>query len=783
MSDPSQNRPPQGSGARGPNDPPGFNWRLAILLSAAFLILALAVFSNGMSSTVQPMSYGQFKEKWDQGMVYRNDPKYPLKVTTQDSAYNAAISGYLRTAPERGPGEDPGTTKQIQATLRTEDVAAILGESVVFRLSRDPAPEPGPETVVLSEAAFRRAAALGEIKPQNDKAPLTVYSTDGNIGVVIANRVIPDAPPAPADNAKAAAPKQFKVVAPVMMLGDELGSLLQDKDNFTIFEPNNDFLKSAIFTFLPVLLIVLLLFFLFRQQMKAAGRGAMSFGKSKARLLTRDHNKVTFKDVAGIQEAKEELWEIVDFLRDPRKFQKLGGSIPKGVLMVGPPGTGKTLLARAIAGEADVPFFSISGSDFVEMFVGVGASRVRDMFEQGKKHAPCLIFIDEIDAVGRHRGHGMGGGHDEREQTLNQLLVEMDGFDTQEGVIIIAATNRPDVLDPALLRPGRFDRQVTVSLPDVNGREEILRVHVKKIKLAPGTDLGVIARGTPGFSGAELANLINEAALLAARRGLSAVTLAEMEEARDKVRWGRERRSLAMSDKERIGTAWHEAGHAFINMVLPHTHPLHKVTIIPRGPYLGATMYLPDGDKYSTQRKEALANLVVTMGGRIAESFITDDVSNGASGDIRQATSLARHMVCEWGMSEKLGMIEYGDGDSPVFLARDVSRSRNYSEDTARVIDAEIKRFIDEAYQHATDLLTKDKDKVELIANALLEFETLDGSHVRDLIEHGEMRNPPSAPKPPPVPEEFRKKPASKPTEDKPDDGGPLPGEVVGAPA
>jgi cell division protease FtsH len=338
--------------------------------------------------------------------------------------------------------------------------------------------------------------------------------------------------------------------------------------------------------------------------------------------------------------------ELVEFLKDPKKFQKLGGRIPKGILMVGSPGTGKTLLARAIAGEADVPFFSISGSDFVEMFVGVGASRVRDMFEQGKKSAPCLMFIDEIDAVGRHRGHGMGGGHDEREQTLNQLLVEMDGFDTQEGVIIIAATNRPDVLDPALLRPGRFDRQVTVSLPDVNGREEILRVHVKKIKLAANTDLATIARGTPGFSGAELANLVNEAALLAARKGLTAVTLAEMEEARDKVRWGRERRSLAMSDKEKIGTAWHEAGHAYLNMVLPHTHPLHKVTIIPRGPYLGATMYLPDGDKYSTQKKEALANLIVTMGGRIAEGFHSDDVSNGASGDIRQATSLARNMVC-----------------------------------------------------------------------------------------------------------------------------------------
>ena len=783
MSDSPQNRPPQGSGPRGPNDPPGFNWRLAILLGAAFLILGLAFINSNSGAAAQPLTYAEFKKKWDQGLVITGEPKHPLKVTTRDGAYNAQITGYLRSTPVRGQGEVAGSRSSIRVTLPTSEISSILGDSVVYRLSAEPAPEAGPGTLELSKSEFRKAAALEEIKPLDGASAVTVYSGEGDLGVLVGTRVIPEQAPQPAEGTKPEPPKPFEVTANLIMLGDEVGELLKAKDA-PIVKPDNDLVRSLIFTFLPVLLIVLLLFFLFRQQMKAAGRGAMSFGKSKARLLTRDHNKVTFKDVAGIQEAKEELWEIVDFLRDPRKFQKLGGSIPKGVLMVGPPGTGKTLLARAIAGEADVPFFSISGSDFVEMFVGVGASRVRDMFEQGKKHAPCLIFIDEIDAVGRHRGHGMGGGHDEREQTLNQLLVEMDGFDTQEGVIIIAATNRPDVLDPALLRPGRFDRQVTVSLPDVNGREEILRVHVKKIKLAPGTDLGVIARGTPGFSGAELANLINEAALLAARRGLSAVTLAEMEEARDKVRWGRERRSLAMSDKERIGTAWHEAGHAYLNMVLPHTHPLHKVTIIPRGPYLGATMYLPEGDKYSIQRKEALANLVVTMGGRIAESFVTDDVSNGASGDIRQATSLARHMVCEWGMSEKLGMIEYGDGDGPVFLAREMSRSRNYSEDTARVIDVEIKRFIDEAFAQASDMLTKNKDTVELIANALLEFETLDASHVRDLIEHGEMRNPPSAPKPPPVPEEFRKKGAAKAAgEDKPDEGGPLPGEVVGAPA
>ena len=396
----------------------------------------------------------------------------------------------------------------------------------------------------------------------------------------------------------------------------------------------------------------------------------------------------------------------------------------------------------------------------------------------------CLAFpfqtSPSIDAVGRHRGAGLGGGHDEREQTLNQLLVEMDGFDTQEGVIIIAATNRPDVLDPALLRPGRFDREVTVSLPDVNGREEILRVHVKKIKLAAGVDLGVIAKGTPGFSGAELANLVNESALLAARRGLSAVTLAEMEEARDKVRWGRERRSLAMSDKEKVGTAWHEAGHAYLNMVVEHTSPLHKVTIIPRGPYLGATMYLPDGDKYSTQKKEALANLIVTMGGRIAEAFHSDDVSNGASGDIRQATQLARNMVCEWGMSDKLGMVEYGEGDQPVFLARDMSnKSRNYSDETAKTIDAEIKRFIDDAYNEAERILIENRATVELIANALLEYETLDASHIQDLIDHGEMKDPPTAPKPPPVPDEIKKVDMEEPKEkDQPEDDGPLPGAV-----
>jgi cell division protease FtsH len=518
-------------------------------------------------------------------------------------------------------------------------------------------------------------------------------------------------------------------------------------------KPESNLLASTLIGFLPILLFLVILYFFFRSQIKMAGRNALTFGKSKARMLSKEKNRITFKDVAGVEEAKEEVSELVEFLKDPKRFQKLGGRIPKGVLMVGAPGTGKTLLARAIAGEADVPFFSISGSDFVEMFVGVGASRVRDMFEQGKKSAPCLIFIDEIDAVGRHRGHGLGGGHDEREQTLNQLLVEMDGFDTQDGVIIIAATNRPDVLDPALLRPGRFDRQVTVSLPDVNGREAILRVHSKKVKVGADVDWAVVARGTPGFSGAELANVINEAALIAARKGLKAITLHELEEARDKVRWGRERRSLAMSEREKISTAWHEAGHALVNVLLEHTHPLHKVTIIPRANFLGATMYLPEGDKYSTQRKEALDLLAVTAAGRVAEELFTQDVSNGAAGDIKQMTRLARRMVCEWGMSEHLGMVEYGEHEDHVFLARDMSRTRDYSEATAREIDAEVRKLVDEAYNRAKKVILDNRKAIETIANALLEYETLDAAQIQEILEHGRLITPPHKEKaPPPIP-------------------------------
>ena len=543
----------------------------------------------------------------------------------------------------------------------------------------------------------------------------------------------------------------------------------------------SNLMAQTLVGFLPIALFLLVLYFLFRQQIRMAGKGALNFGKSKARMLARDKNKITFKDVAGVEEAKDEVQELVEFLRDPKKFQKLGGRIPKGVLLVGPPGTGKTLLARAIAGEADVPFFSISGSDFVEMFVGVGASRVRDMFEQGKKSAPCIIFIDEIDAVGRHRGHGVGGGHDEREQTLNALLVEMDGFDTQEGVIIIAATNRPDVLDPALLRPGRFDRQITVNLPDVKGREEILRVHSKKVKLAEGVDLQVVARGTPGYSGAELANVINEAALLAARRGLKGITLHELEEARDKVRWGKERRSMALSEKEKTNTAYHEAGHALLLELLPHTEPLHKVTIIPRGPSLGSTMWLPEEDKYTNRKNELIAGLAVGMGGRVAEEIVFGDVTNGARGDIKTATAIARRMVCEWGMSEKMGMVEYGEHEDYVFLGRDISRARDYSEATAEQIDGEVRKLIDDAYKTAMQTLTTHRQTLEVIAKALLEFETLDGAQIKEIMEHGRLINPPPGPTPPTSGQKMADKPPKQVVVAP--EVPPLPGGLSGAPA
>ncbi len=496
-------------------------------------------------------------------------------------------------------------------------------------------------------------------------------------------------------------------------------------------------LVSLLISWLPMV-IILGVWIFFMRQMQGGGRGAMSFGKSKAKLLTEGHGKVTFADVAGVDEAKSDLEEIVEFLREPAKFQKLGAKIPRGVLLVGPPGTGKTLIARAVAGEAGVPFFTISGSDFVEMFVGVGASRVRDMFEQAKKNAPCIIFIDEIDAVGRHRGAGVGGGNDEREQTLNQLLVEMDGFEANEGIILIAATNRPDVLDPALLRPGRFDRQVVVSNPDVNGREKILKVHVRNVLIAPNVDLKIIARGTPGFSGADLMNLVNEAALLAARRNRRLVTMSEFEDAKDKVMMGAERKSLAMTADEKKNTAYHEAGHAIIALLLNKTiDPIHKATIIPRGRALGMVMTLPESDRYNLTYEKAISRLIMLFGGREAEiiTFGPDKVTTGASGDIQMATSLARSMVMEWGMSEKLGRVRYRANDQEVFLGHSVSQSTNMSDETAKLIDEEVRLLIEKGESEARRLITKNKKQFVMIAEALLEYETLTGDELRGMLE------------------------------------------------
>ena len=496
---------------------------------------------------------------------------------------------------------------------------------------------------------------------------------------------------------------------------------------------------STLITLLPMVFIGLM-FFLFMRQLQAGGGKAMSFGKSKARMLNDSQNKVTFADVAGVDEAKDEVEEIIAFLKDPKKFQRLGGRIPKGVLMIGPPGTGKTLLARAIAGEAGVPFFSISGSDFVEMFVGVGASRVRDLFEQGKKHAPCIIFIDEIDAVGRHRGAGLGGGHDEREQTLNQLLVEMDGFESNEGVIIIAATNRPDVLDPAILRPGRFDRRITVTRPDVRGREAILRVHAKKTPLAPDVDLSLIARGTPGFSGADLENLVNEAALLAARQDKDAVSMLDFEMAKDKVYMGTERRSMVISDEEKRNTAIHEAGHTLISVLISHHDPVHKVTIIPRGPALGVTWYLPKDDRHNLSKEQADSAIAVALGGRIAEEVIFGRLTTGAGNDIEKATDIARKMVCEWGMSEKLGPLAYGKKEESIFLGRDYgSRQADYSEQTAVEIDQEVRAIVQRQYDKVKSLLSANAAQLEALAKALIERETLDAEEIRATLEGREL--------------------------------------------
>ena len=552
-------------------------------------------------------------------------------------------------------------------------------------------------------------------------------------------------------------------VSAVTIMGDRIVGEFNGGTAFTTFAPNDpelvdkleargveinarpeeqgSSLLGILATWFPMLLILGVWIF-FMRQMQGGSRGAMGFGKSKAKLLTEAHGRVTFDDVAGVEEAKEDLEEIVEFLRDPQKFQRLGGRIPKGVLLVGPPGTGKTLLARAVAGEAAVPFFTISGSDFVEMFVGVGASRVRDMFEQAKKNSPCIIFIDEIDAVGRHRGAGLGGGNDEREQTLNQLLVEMDGFEANESIILIAATNRPDVLDPALLRPGRFDRQVVVPNPDVAGRKQILKVHVRNVPLAPNVDLQVLARGTPGFSGADLMNLVNEAALMAARRNKRLVTMQEFEDAKDKVMMGAERRSSAMTQEEKELTAYHEAGHAILAVNVPSADPVHKATIVPRGRALGMVMQLPEGDRYSMRYKYMTSRLAIMMGGRVAEElkFGKENITSGASSDIEQATKLAKAMVTQWGFSDELGQVAYGDNQDEVFLGHSVARTQNMSEETAKIIDKEVRSLIDEGYETARTILTEKREDFERLAQGLLEYETLTGAEILQVI----AGNPPS---------------------------------------
>ncbi|MEO6568911.1 MAG: ATP-dependent zinc metalloprotease FtsH [Opitutaceae bacterium] len=637
----------------------------------------------------------------------------------------------------------------------------VLVGAVIALLLMNPGITGTPEPLLVQDVVQR--AKAGDIFPGSEKEPnrkptLRPDPANGPTRYVIRG-----------ESRKDEESKEWKPFVAKGSLTDKNLEILQNA-SFSELD-NATWVTTLVGSFLPILIVIGLVYFLFVRQLRQAGRGALSFGKSRAKLLTRDRDKITFADVAGCDEAKEEVSEVVEFLKDPKKFTKMGGRIPRGILLVGPPGTGKTLLAKAVAGEADVPFFSISGSDFVEMFVGVGASRVRDMFEQGRKNAPCLIFIDEIDAVGRQRGAGVGGGNDEREQTLNSLLVEMDGFDTTEGVIIIAATNRPDVLDSALLRPGRFDRQIYVDLPDLIGREQILRVHAKKISLSENVDLSVIARGTPGLSGAELANLLNEAALLAARRGKKKVEMIDVDDAREKVQFGRERRRL-MDDEEKKLTAYHEAGHALIQAVLDDGHmPVHKVTIIPRGRSLGSTMFIPKKDVLTHAMKRMLNQIAMGLGGRIAEELVLGDISSGAAGDIKQVTKIARHMVCDWGMSP-LGPIAFGDHHDTVFLGREITRNENVSEETARKIDIEIHRIIEEQYQRATQIISSHRAALDKIAAALIEHETLDGKHVLEILEFGEIRSPivagvitnkPDAPKPDKDKKPTEKAPAAEP--------------------
>ncbi len=751
------NQNKQGPSPSQPNSPAPTNWGVWVLMAVIAGILILAFASDGaIGSSPRSIQLDEFRKDFRNGLIVLNSPKdYPIEVVTSEGATKGTVTAYRF---KEAPACKTGTFYMpFSDSMHVYDLCNRYGISPM-RVESPPVDLAGAARV-WSTDDFAKLGEEGRILISQDAPPAIYRDAEGHSVIVGRYRMDPEPP------------KDARAVEPVSVAfspafqGEKVRDML---GTHATYSTESNLWSALLINLLPIIIIVVVLFLIFRAQ-SGGPSGAMKFARSRARLLDPSNNRVTFKDVAGISEAKEEVWEIVEFLRNPRKFRNLGGTIPKGVLMVGPPGTGKTLLARAIAGEADVPFYTISGSDFVEMFVGVGASRVRDMFAEAKKHSPCLIFIDEIDAVGRHRGHGVGGGHDEREQTLNALLVEMDGFTANENVIVIAATNRVDVLDPALLRPGRFDRQVMVNLPDAAGREQILRVHARKIKLSPDVDLSPIARATTGFSGAELANLVNEAALIAARKNQPSVMQADLEEAREKVRWGRERRSLEITDKEKRNTAIHEAGHAIclLKTDLSKTLPLHKVTIIPRGPALGVTMMLPDEDKHSEYKSELLDYIVMAMGGRCAEEVVFGDVTGGARADIQQATAIARKMVCVYGMSEKLGPVEYGSSHNEVFLARDLAQSaRNFSEHTAQVIDEEVHRIVEENYRRALDILTENKERLLLIADKLIEFETLNGQQIKELLETGEMSDPPIRELPPPIPDDLDDEPGETERDD-----------------
>ncbi len=742
-----QNPSPNDPHNQAPTPPNGkpTNWGLWILILVIGSILLMAFnFDGAMGAASKDTKLDEFSKMYRDGLIVQNNNKhFPIIVTTEGEQGPGTITAYsYKQAPQFTstqfflPFHEGQDTNSAFNRIGISTRKSVTGEETL----------PATGERLSSTDTLLRLWQNGQLINSSEQ-PITIYQK-GSEGV-IAGYYRNELTTTP--NRKDVTP--VRVPFSSKFQGEEVKELL---GNDATYKVDNSNWFGLFINLLPVVVIILIFFFIMRAQGGGAG-GAMKFAKNRARLLDPNQNQVTFKDVAGVAEAKEEVWEIVEFLRNPDKFRRLGATIPKGILMVGSPGTGKTLLARAIAGEAKAPFYTISGSDFVEMFVGVGASRVRDMFAEAKRNSPCLIFIDEIDAVGRHRGHGVGGGHDEREQTLNALLVEMDGFTATENVIVIAATNRVDVLDPALLRPGRFDRQVTVNLPDSAGREQILGVHIRKIKLSPDADLAPIARATTGFSGAELANLVNEAALIAARKDQELVMQADLEEAREKVRWGRERRSLEITDREKRLTAVHEAGHALclLKTELRKSLPLHKVTVIPRGPALGVTMMLPDEDQHSEYKSELLDYIVMAMGGRVAEEVVFGDISGGASGDIQSATAIARKMVCVYGMSEKLGPVKYGDSQGEVFYARDAGHSgKGYSERTAETIDAEIQRIVEDNYARAKEILSTHRVQLELIADKLIEYETLSGKQIEELLETGSISNPPDVDMPPPMPEE-----------------------------